>query len=65
MSATRENRGYRPARFRPGSGSGFAAFRPPPPRGGGGGAPPPTLEVTLTGRDLDASFANLVTRQEF
>ena len=25
----------------------------------------PMLEVTLTGRDLDASFANLVTRQEF
>ena len=25
----------------------------------------PMLEVTLTGRDLDASFAHLVTRQEF
>jgi len=24
----------------------------------------PILEVTLTGRDLDASFANLVTGQE-
>ena len=25
----------------------------------------PMLEVTLTGRDLDASFAHLVTGQEF